>query len=99
MKKVNRAIIEAQKFILKSPDGKVKAILDASSKKATPRLVMYGKNGEVRLAIGILHDNVALVQIYDKKEKAQVVIHVAGSGLPRIEFYDKKRKLVWAVPE
>ena len=99
MKKVSRTIIEAQKFVLKSPDGKVKAILDASSKEVTPRLVMYGKNGEVRLGIGILHDNVALVQIYDKKEKAQVVIHVPGLGLPRIEFYDKKRNLVWAVPE
>ena len=99
MKKVSRTIIEAQKFVLKSPDGKVKAILDASSKEVSPRLVMYGKKGEARLAMGIIQDNVALVQIYDKKEKAQIVIHVAGSGLPRIEFYDRKRKLVWAVPQ
>lgn len=61
-------VVEAQRFVLKNVEGKVRAEL-STARNNEPKLWFYGEDGKRRIEVSLLSDGTAGVWLLDRQER------------------------------
>jgi len=79
-------VVEAEKFILRAPNGRVSAELSEESNEG-PEFDLFDQAGKRRIGMGLRLDDSSFVTLYDQYGKRRIDLHVLDDGEPGFEFY------------
>jgi hypothetical protein len=79
-------VVEAEKFILRAPNGRVSAELSEESNEG-PEFDFFDQAGKRRIGMGLLLDDTSFVILYDQYGKRRIDLHVLDNGEPGLDFY------------
>jgi hypothetical protein len=79
-------VVEAKKFILRAPNGRISAELSQESDEG-PEFDFFDQAGKRRIGMGLWLDDTSFVTLYDQYGKRRIDLHVLDDGEPGFEFY------------
>lgn len=87
-------VIEAQSFVLRDKDGKLRAVLDSSERQGA-FFYLFDERGEtIRFGISSGKNGQVLARITDTKGDDRMTFGVHAEGMPHIALYTKDQKPV-----
>jgi len=89
-------VVEAEKFVLRDAEGKVRAEL--GFRDGEPGLVLRDGQGKPRTRLAVLADGSSSITLYDKEGTGRAVLRVKPDGEPQVDFQDKHGKVRAGLP-
>ncbi len=89
--------VEAREFILKSADGKQRAVLGVNA-DGSPGLVLIDANEKTRAALIVGPDGAPFLSLYDADGKVRESLGVEANGSPYLGLCDADGKIIWTAP-
>ncbi len=83
-------VIEAEKFVLRDPQGKHLALL--GTKKGSAILGFFDTSGNMAAGFGLLPDGSAGLHLYDQFTNPRIVLSVTAAGLASLVLADKESR-------
>ena len=82
----NETVVRAQKFELLDADGTVKAVL-GQVEDGNPAFVLYGSNGERRVALRVMGDDTARLHLFHRDGTPRAWMGLEWTGRPSFQLF------------